>query len=201
MEFNEKLQTLRKKAGLTQEQLSEKLFISRTAVSKWESGRGFPNIQALQNISKIFGIPVDSLLSGDEILELAQKDNSLKTTQIMSLVFGLLDILIFSFIFLPLFGQQEHDFIRTVNLLQNRDLANLKPVYMFLFVSSGICGLASLLVRFSDTIKHHRISRICSFSVHTLVIIFSIMAREPYVNFFLFIILPIKVLILLGSTR
>ncbi|MBE6776011.1 MAG: MATE family efflux transporter [Ruminococcaceae bacterium] len=48
MEFNEKLQELRKQKALTQEELAEKLFVSRTAVSKWESGRGYPNIESLK---------------------------------------------------------------------------------------------------------------------------------------------------------
>ena len=52
MEFNEKLQELRKQKGLTQEELSEILYVSRTAISKWESGRGYPNIDSLKAISK-----------------------------------------------------------------------------------------------------------------------------------------------------
>ena len=42
MEFYEKLQELRKSRGLTQEELAEMLYVSRTAISKWESGRGYP---------------------------------------------------------------------------------------------------------------------------------------------------------------
>ncbi len=52
MEFNEKLQELRKQKGLTQEELAKVLYVSRTAISKWESGRGYPNIDSLKAISK-----------------------------------------------------------------------------------------------------------------------------------------------------
>ena len=54
MEFNEKLQELRKQKGLTQEELAVTLFVSRTAVSKWESGRGYPNIESLKTIAEFF---------------------------------------------------------------------------------------------------------------------------------------------------
>ena len=66
MEFNEKLQELRRSRGLTQEELAEKLYVSRTAVSKWESGRGYPNIDSLQAISGFFSVTVDELLSPTE---------------------------------------------------------------------------------------------------------------------------------------
>ena len=52
MEFHEKLKELRKNKGLTQEELSEALFVSRTAISKWESGRGYPGIDSLKEIAK-----------------------------------------------------------------------------------------------------------------------------------------------------
>ncbi len=52
MEFHEKLQELKKQKGLAQEELAEKLYVSRTAISKWESGRGYPNIDSLKEISK-----------------------------------------------------------------------------------------------------------------------------------------------------
>ena len=66
MKFCEKLQQLRKQKGLTQEQLAEKMFVSRTAVSKWESGKGYPNLDSLKNLSEIFSVSIDDLLSGEE---------------------------------------------------------------------------------------------------------------------------------------
>ena len=58
MELSEKLQELRKEKGLTQEELAEALFVSRTAISKWESGRGVPNIESLKAISKFFSVSI-----------------------------------------------------------------------------------------------------------------------------------------------
>ena len=74
MEFNDKLQELRKQKGFTQEELAEVLFVSRTAISKWESGREYPNIDSLKAISKFFGVTIDELLSGDELLTIAEED-------------------------------------------------------------------------------------------------------------------------------
>ena len=58
MEFNEKLQELRKNKNLTQEQLAEMSFVSRTAISKWESGRGYPSIDSLKEISNFLQYPL-----------------------------------------------------------------------------------------------------------------------------------------------
>ena len=62
MEFNEKLQNLRKQKGLTQEELAETLFVSRTAVSKWESGR---LLSGVHWVSDIIG---GALLSGGLVM-------------------------------------------------------------------------------------------------------------------------------------
>ena len=75
MEFNEKLQELRKNKGLTQEELAEVLFVSRTAVSKWESGRGYPSIDSLKEIANYFSVTIDELLSGEKIISIAEKEN------------------------------------------------------------------------------------------------------------------------------
>ena len=74
MNFSKKLQDLRKQKGLTQEALANRLYVSRTAVSKWESGRGYPNLETLKDIAKVFLVTIDDLLSGDEVLEIAEND-------------------------------------------------------------------------------------------------------------------------------
>ena len=87
MIFKEKLLELRKQKGLTQEELAEALYVSRTAVSKWESGRGYPSIESLKRISKVFSVTIDELLSSNEILSIAEEDNKRKEKNLRSLVF------------------------------------------------------------------------------------------------------------------
>ena len=100
MDFNIKLQELRKQKGLTQEELAQILFVSRTAISKWESGRGYPNIESLKGISKYFGVTIDELLSSDELLTIAEEDTKEKETHFRDIVFGFLDCSIIMFFFL-----------------------------------------------------------------------------------------------------
>lgn len=106
MVFCEKLQALRKRKGLTQEELAEVLFVPRTAISKWESGRGYPSNDSLKAVSKFFGITIDELLSGDELLSIAEEDARQKSWRVRDLVYGLLDCSVVMFCFLPFFGQR-----------------------------------------------------------------------------------------------
>ena len=66
MDFSEKLQKIRKENNITQEQLADKLNVSRQAVSKWESGTAYPDTEKLIQISKIFNISLDELINNRE---------------------------------------------------------------------------------------------------------------------------------------
>jgi transcriptional regulator with XRE-family HTH domain len=66
MNFAEKLKTLRKQKGISQEQLAEKIYVSRQAITKWESGNGIPDIENLLAISSLFNESLDSLLSEEK---------------------------------------------------------------------------------------------------------------------------------------
>ena len=86
MEFHEKIQELRKNKGLTQEELAELLYVSRTAVSKWESGRGYPSIDSLKGIAEIFSVSVDYLLSTHDKKEIKPGNKPYSPKMIMLVV-------------------------------------------------------------------------------------------------------------------
>ena len=65
MTFAEKLKSIRKQAGMSQEQLAEKLGVSRQAVTKWETDTGIPDIENIMAISALFDISIDELLSNE----------------------------------------------------------------------------------------------------------------------------------------
>lgn len=63
MELSQKLKELRKKQGLTQLELAERLFVSRQAISGWEAGTSRPSTENLQSLSRLFNIPLETLLN------------------------------------------------------------------------------------------------------------------------------------------
>lgn len=75
MKLSEKIYTCRKKAGLSQEALAEKLGVSRQAVSKWETEEAIPELSKIPMMAKIFGVTADFLLSDEENFEDAPKQH------------------------------------------------------------------------------------------------------------------------------
>ena len=67
MKFSEKIKKLRTENNMTQEELADKLFVTRTAVSKWETYKGLPGIDSLKLIAKLFGVSIDELVSDDDV--------------------------------------------------------------------------------------------------------------------------------------
>ncbi len=68
MTLGQKLKDIRKRFGLSQEQLSEIMNVSRQAITKWESDNGIPDVSNLQELSKVFGVTIDYLLNDDKNL-------------------------------------------------------------------------------------------------------------------------------------
>ena len=197
MEFNVKLQELRKQKGLTQEELAEVLFVSRAAISKWESGRGYPNIDSLKAIAKFFGVTVDALLSGDELLSVAEEDTRQKENRFRDLVFGLLDCGSAMFFFLPFFGQHTDEGVQAVSLLTLTGMAPyLRPAYLIAVSVIVAAGILTLALQNNQNAVRVKQRRKISLALNAMGVLLFIVSSQPYAAAFLFLFLTIKALML-----
>ena len=198
MEFKDKLQELRKRRGLTQEELAEELYVSRTAISKWESGRGFPNIDSLKGISRFFCVSLDELLSGEELLTIAEKDSNEKVDKIRDLIFGLLDCGVALLLFLPLFGQSAQGTVQAVSLLAlNGVPLYLKAAY-FVFVGVMVLfGAATLLLQNCRHWRWVRSKGVLSLVFSVAGVCLFVVSRQSYAAVFSLVFLIIKAFMLI----
>lgn len=117
------IQTKRKELGLTQIQLAEKLNVSNRAISKWENGDGYPDVSILEDISKVLGVTIDELLTGNppkkhveniDVIQETEQDNT-KLNFIITSIVG----------FVLLFGQS------VACVAAELALVHYRPFYMF----------------------------------------------------------------------
>ena len=192
MEFNEKLLELRKSRGLTQEELAEALFVSRTAVSKWESGRGYPNLDSLRQISRFFAVSIDELICPEEVFSAAEEEKKESLDRYLTLLCGALDILSGLLLFLPVFGNGTET-PASVSLF---GITGLSPWIRTVFaaviavtVLNGICGI--VISRFDKPLwNHHRVVTGLALSVTGTAVF--IVTRQPYAGITCLAILVIK---------
>ena len=202
MEFNEKLQNLRKEKGLTQEELAEILFVSRTAVSKWESGRGYPSIDSLKDIAKYFSVSIDDLLSGENILSIAENENKSNFRKMCDLLLGVVDLFSFVLIFLPLYPNTVDGYVYSVSLydytevsLSNRVICWLSIILLIIF------GILKIVFSKFSLAKGGRLVTVLSVIVNILFVLFLGLARQAYAVVVAFLLLITKGLILLKHTN
>ena len=198
MEFNEKLQELRKQKGLTQEELSEKLYVSRTAVSKWESGRGYPNIESLKAIARLFSVTVDELLSTDEILTIAEEDSKRKEKHYFDVIYGLLDICIAMLLFLPFFAEETNGIIRSVSLIALVGVQNyLKIAYLVVVIAMVVVGVITLALQNIQTTAWIKSKTAISLVLGATLVLLLMISSQPYATTFAFVLLAIKAFLLI----
>lgn len=198
MEFNQKLQQLRKQSGLTQEELATSLYVSRTAISKWESGRGYPNIDSLKELAKFFSVTVDSLISTDEMLIIAEEDNKIKQNKVRDLVYGLLDLSTLLLFFLPFFAQRIGGSIQSVSLLGLFGVQlYLKVVYFSVVICTSIMGVLILALQTIQNKVWLKYKWLISLVIGAVLVIILIISSQPYACVFAFTLLLIKALMLI----
>lgn len=198
MELNEKLLELRKQKGLTQAELAEILFVSRTAVSKWESGRGYPNIDSLKAIAKFFGVTIDELLSSEELMTIAEEDSRKKENRLRDLVFGSLDCSTAMLFFLPFFGQKTPPVIQAVSLLWLTEAKlYLRTAYVAAVAGIAFLGILTLALQTSQNPIWMKNKHKLSWMLNAAGALLFIISSQPYAAALLFLFLAVKALMLI----
>ena len=193
MEFNEKLQELRKNKGMTQEELAEALFVSRTAVSKWESGRGYPSIDSLKEISKFFSVTIDELLSGEKLIDIAEEDNRSKMRKLFGYLIGAADVFSLILIILPLYPKQLGDRVYSVFLFDHTDASPfILGLHWGLFAVLFLIGLAQIVITKLEKENFQKTATISSVIIGIITVLFLALTREPYATAAAFLLLTVK---------
>ena len=192
MEFNEKLQELRKSRSLTQEELAEALFVSRTAISKWESGRGYPSIDSLKEISRYFSVTIDDLICSEEMISVAENEKKEFADKSLSLICNALDILLAILLFIPAFGNGPES-SETVSLFELTGISPwVKTVFIVIIsitILNGICGV--IIAGLNKPVwNRHRLITGVILSVFAVIVF--IATRQPYAGIICFALLIIK---------
>ena len=193
MEFNEKLQELRKQKGMTQEELAERLFVSRTAVSKWESGRGYPNIDSLKAIAGFFSVTVDQLLSSEELLTAAEDSQKQTVGRLRDLWFGLTDLCMALLLFLPLFATETDGGVQTASLLTMTGAEFYLTVAYYAVVAGAILtGILTLALQGLAATAWVKTKTILSLAIGVVAVLLFIITRQPYAATLAFCLLAVK---------
>ena len=202
MEFGEKLQRLRKDRGLTQEELAEALFVSRTAVSKWESGRGYPNIDSLKEISKFFSVTVDELLSGEKLLSIAEKENRSNMQNVCDLLMGMADLFSLTLILLPLYPRTVEGYVYSVSLFAYTETSRINLlIYWTLFLSLVLAGALKILLTQRKNGKIRKAVTGCSMVLSIAAVTFLSLAGETYAVAMTFLLLTVKGVLLFRKVK
>ena len=111
MDISNQIKTRREAMGLSQEQLAEKLYVSRQTISNWERDKTYPDVQSLLMLSVLFGTSIDTLVKGDVTVmeEAVERDRKRMGTRMLRLTVLMLALLVLAFapILSPAFAWME----------------------------------------------------------------------------------------------
>ena len=202
MELNEKLQELRKNKGLTQEELAAALYVSRTAVSKWESGRGLPSIDSLKQISAFFDVSIDDLLSADKALSLAEQENKASQRSFCDLLLGISDLCAILLILLPLYPRVDGKTVYAVDFLTYARTAAFSGwIFAFLFAGLILTGAVKIGSVCGKTETAQPLLTGISLCISIAAVLLLAMTRNAYATSLTFLLLVIKGTLLLKRSQ
>lgn len=199
MELSEKIQKLRKDRGLTQEQFAEQLFVSRTAVSKWETGRGTPSMESLQMIAKLCGVTLDELLQAEEIIAVAENENKENINRFAFCIDGIFDIAAIVGLFLPIYKTEIKDMFYSVPLYQFTGW--LAALYWFFPIAMALCGIIQILINKSEHDNSKQCINLIGLFLNVGAVFLLILSSQPYPAVMFFSLLLIRGAVMLMKQK
>ena len=192
MEFNERLQELRKTKGLTQEELAQALYVSRTAVSKWESGRGYPSIDSLKEISRFFSVTIDELICSEEIIAAAKDDKERSLHKLIALICSLLDVFVGLLFFIPVFGNGTNS-PSAVSLLSLTGIQQwIRYLFFGLIIITVLNGFFGVVISGMDKPVWVRHTIVTGMIMTVICSAVFILTKQPYAGIICFSVLIAK---------
>ena len=199
MEFNEKLQELRNTKGITQEELAQALYVSRAAVSKWESGRGYPSIDSLKELSRFFSVTIDELICTEEIMVAAKDDTERSVHKLIALICCLLDVFIGLLLFVPVFGNGTNS-PSGASLLSLTGIRQwIQYLFFCLIIMTALNGVLGVVISGMDNPVLSRHSIVAGMILMVVCSAVFILTRQPYAGIICFSVLIVKGLLMLGN--
>ena len=152
--------------------------------------QSYPNIDSLKAIAAFYSVTIDALLSGEEVLTIAEETQKQQAQHFRRTVFGLLDLSAAAYLFLPLFGQQQAETVHAVSLLTLTETAPyLKIAYLAMVISMILWGILTLVLQSPKVAV--------SLGLSVLGTLLFIISAQPYAAAFGFLLLGIKVFFLI----
>ncbi len=183
MSFPQKLKELRHNKGITQEELAEKIFVSRTLITKYESGAVYPTEENLEKLALYFGVPMSVLLEEKEASAILEKRNKLvkRANLITSIIMILACAIPFILMVCPIFAINRHDYsegtppkiVTTFDNGYHLTLSNSNPIVIIALVMALANVVFSLLSIFMPTSRAIRITNRVLFLINIVLISFS----------------------------
>lgn len=188
MDVGKKIQRLRQERHLTQEQFAKMLFVSRTAVSKWETGRGTPNIESLKMIAKEFDITLDELLCAEEAIEALENEHRETMERVYVRLDAMLNLSNGLMLILPLYKAESGEKFLSVPLYAFNGRYDV--IFLVLPVLILLCGGTQIFMKNAKARKN--VGRIILILNICAVFLF-ILCGQPYPAILYFIYMIIRI--------
>ena len=152
----------------------------------------------MRAIAKFFSVSLDTLLSGEELLTVAEEDGRRKRGSLRDLVFGLLDISACLLLFLPFFAEKSGEAVKALSLLSlSPSRVYLKAVYLAIVIGTSAFGVLTLALQNLQSAFWLKFKNPMSISLNLLGALFFILGAHPYAAVLLLFFLVIKTFLLL----